>query len=74
MSGVKNFLHVASFGADGFDGIECHADKVPTNGSFINWLFGWDASHGFPSVTGKQIFDDFNQENMWGNLKCRNVN
>jgi len=52
LSGIKNFLHVSSFGADGFDGIECHADKVPTNGSFINWLFGWDASHGFPSVTG----------------------
>jgi len=52
LSGVKNFLHVSSFGADGFDGIECHADKLPTNGSFINWLFGWDGSHGFPSVTG----------------------
>ena len=65
MSGVKNFLHIASVGADGLNGIECNTDKVPTNGSFIQWLFGWDGSQGFPSVAG-------NKSNLSGIMKALN--
>jgi len=49
LSGVKNFLHLQMIGEAGVDGFFCNSDKV-RNGSFIQWLFGYDGSQGFPSV------------------------
>ena len=45
-----------SIGRDGIDGYECFSDSHPED-SFIQWLFGWDESHGFPSVLGMLHMD-----------------
>lgn len=49
LSGIKEFLHLQYIGSDGVGGYFCNADRV-RNGSFIQWLFGYDGSQGFPSV------------------------
>ena len=51
MSGVKNFITTIAAGADGYDGYECFTDAV-RDGSILQWLFGWDSDHGFPSIAG----------------------
>ena len=45
-----------AIGRDGIDGYECFSDSHPED-SFIQWLFGWDESHGFPSVLGMLHMD-----------------
>ena len=45
-----------AIGRDGIDGYECFTDSHPED-SFIQWLFGWDESHGFPSVLGMLHMD-----------------
>ena len=51
LSGIKEFIHIASRDNDGDTGQLCSADKVQP-GSFTQWLFGYKPGQGFPGVAG----------------------